>query len=216
MSRKFGSPGERIRKSTLPPPRAAFFFQVHRYNAPVNKDQLLTYLEGLDRALERTTTLVIYGSAAFMLLDEPDRTSLDIDVAAPYSSADFGDLRRAAQSAGLPVNPEAGYSGDHIEWIAALRLCLPKPLPETEINLWQGAKLTIKTVPAAALIASKLIRYDEIDQSDIRYLLAQSRTQFREVELAVETLPAPFNTDPLVIENLQNLKSDMEFWGSTA
>ncbi|MCE9615161.1 MAG: hypothetical protein K8T26_12860 [Lentisphaerae bacterium] len=56
-------------------------------------------------------------------------------------------------------------------------------------------------------------RYDEIDQSDIRYLLAQTRITFRDVELAAATLPSPFDTDPLVIENLRNLKTDMELGG---
>lgn len=46
--------------------------------------------------MKASATLHIYGSAAFMLLDEPERTSLDIDVAAPYSVVDEGDLRRAA------------------------------------------------------------------------------------------------------------------------
>ena len=62
------------------------------YSEGVNKADLVGYLERLDRALSSPATLHIYGSAAFMLLDEPDRTSLDIDVAAPYSNVDLGDL----------------------------------------------------------------------------------------------------------------------------
>lgn len=179
----------------------------------MNKSDLISYLEGIDRRLQHPATLYVYGSAACILLDEPDRASLDMDVAAPYCHADYADLRQAAQAAGLPLNPDEHYAGDHIEWIAALRLCLPPPTPETEVTLWQGAKLTIKTVPTDQLIASKLIRYDEIDQSDIRYLCYQSKVAFSEIEAAVKMLPHPFDHDPLVLENLENLKTDMQMWG---
>ena len=50
----------------------------------MNKIQLLVCLEKMDAALAQPMQLYIYGSAAFMLLDEPDRISLDVDVAAPF------------------------------------------------------------------------------------------------------------------------------------
>ena len=180
----------------------------------MDKKQLLSYLEAIDGALRAPATIVVYGSAACILLDEPDRTSLDVDVAGPYSHADYGDLRQAAEAAGLPVNPEEDYRGDHIEWIGALRLCFSRPTADTEITLWQGHRLTVKTASADHLIASKLIRYDEIDRSDIQYLLSQSRTTFAEIAAAVDSLPAPFDRDALVLENLENLKSDMKIWGA--
>lgn len=156
--------------------------------------------------------LYIYGSAVCILLDEPDRTSLDIDVAAPYSDADYGDVAQAAEQAGIPINPDEQSSSNHIEWIQSLRLCLPKPLPGNSIVLWQGSKLTIKSSPIPELIASKLIRYDEIDQGDLQYLCSQSSPVFSDVAAAVDRLPPPFNTDALVLENLENLRSDLEMW----
>ncbi len=99
----------------------------------MNKAELLGYLERLDHALKTESTLHIYGSAAFMLLDEPDRTSLDVDVAAPYSMVDVGDLRQAA-----------------VDIVA--------------------------------------------------------------VAEAVAALPAPFNRDALVLENLENLRVDITLW----
>ena len=178
----------------------------------MNKHELLSYLERIDNALKYDTTLYVYGSAVFMLLNEPDRISLDIAVAGPYSQADLGDFRQAASQAGLPVDPDENYSSDHIEWISQLRLCLPKPSPETEMMLWQGRKLTIKTVSPAELIASKLIRYDEIDRSDIQYLCFQRKIDFSEIEAAVKILPSPFNRDPMVLDNHKNLKTDMQIW----
>lgn len=186
---------------------------VNRIVRTVDKAKLVVYLERIDRELKHPATLCVYGSAAYILLDEPDRTSLDVDIAAPYSNADYADFSRAAAAAGLPVNPDEHYAGEHIEWIAGLRLCLPPPSPETDITLWQGRLLTLKTVAIEQLVASKLIRYDEIDQSDIRYLMAQRRMGYGRIEAAARLLPDPFDRDPVVLENLRNLKTDMEMWG---
>jgi hypothetical protein len=179
----------------------------------MNKDELLAYLQKIDDALDEPAMLCIYGSAVCILLDEPDRMSLDIDVAAPYSDADYAAIEKAAEHAGIPVNPPEGTSSNHIEWIQALRLCLPAPSPETEMLLWQGKRLRIKSGSLAELIASKLIRYDEIDQGDVQYLCSQSKMEFAEVANAVERLPAPFNSDTVVLENLKNLQVDLNMWG---
>ena len=104
----------------------------------MNKSQLVAYLERIDTALPDKAMLYIYGSAAFILLDEPDRTSLDIDVAAPYCRVDERVFRDAASNAGLPVNPDPDTAQDHIEWISSLRLCLPKPSADSDIVLGGG------------------------------------------------------------------------------
>jgi len=176
--------------------------------ADVNKTQLLDYLGKIDSALTAPTTLCIYGSAAFMLLDEPDRTSLDMDVAAPYSDANFTDLSRAASTAGLPINPAPDTPGEHIEWIQMARLCLAPPMAGRTVLLWQGARLKIVTVPPPDLIASKLIRYDELDQADIAFLWAQQRLAWADIAAAVQRLPESFKHDPMVRDNLINLKTD--------
>ena len=178
----------------------------------MNKNQLVTYLERIDAALHEEALLYIYGSAAFILLDEPERTSLDIDVAAPYCQVNERVFRDAAASAGLPVNPEPDTTSDHIKWILSLRLCLPKPSPASDIVLWQGHNLTVKTGAVPALIASKLIRYDSVDQSDVQYLLSQRSIAFNDVAAAVRSLPPPFNQDVAVLDNLENLRNDMAIW----
>jgi len=142
-----------------------------RYTERVDKAKLLQHLTALDRALRQPTQLYIYGSAACILLDEPDRTSLDMDVAAPYSRADFADLQQAATAAGFPVNPPPDFQGDHLEWISAVRLCLPPPQPGSDLLLWQGGELTVTT-----------------------------------------GLPAPFAQDPVVLDNLTNLQTDLATW----
>ena len=178
----------------------------------MNKSELLAYLKDIDAELKHPAMLYIYGSAACILLDEPDRTSLDIDVAAPFSKANYSDLEQAAEKAGIPINPNTQTNSNHIEWIQALRLCLPKPEPENGMILWQGQKLTIQSAPIPELVASKLIRYDEIDQGDIQYLCSQASISFSDIEKAVKKLPPAFNTDALVLENLENLRNDLEMW----
>lgn len=178
----------------------------------MDKSKILYYLSKIDAELECPAMLYIYGSAVCILLDEPDRTSLDIDVAGPYSDANYGAFVRAAEKAGIPVNPVEDTSSDHIEWIQPLRLCLPTPLPERSMLLWQGSRLAVKSGSPADLIASKLIRYDEIDQGDIQYLLSQARVRFDDVEDAVRRLPPPFNVDCIVLEKLQNFLADSKLW----
>jgi hypothetical protein len=145
----------------------------------MDKTTRVRQLERLDAALQSPATLYIYGSCVSILMDEPNRTSLDLDVAGPYSVVDEGDLRRAGDAIGFPVNPGDHYDGDHIEWIGPLRLCLPPPAPGDRVTLWQGARLRIQTASIADLIASKLVRYDQIDQTDIEYLLRQNPVPFR-------------------------------------
>lgn len=181
----------------------------------MNKEKIINYLELLDAGLAARTSLYIYGSAALILLDEPERMSLDIDVASAYSEADQNDLRHVAAQIGLPVNPEADYQYDYIEWVLPLRLCLPPPADNIGVILWQGAKLTIKTGFIAELIASKLIRYDETDRGDIQFLLKQFHFTWAEVCSAVNRLPAQFRNDIVITENLKNLKNDIGIWGNT-
>lgn len=156
--------------------------------------------------------LYIYGSAACILLDQPERTSLDIDVAGPYSEANQSDLAYAAGKAGIPINPDPEYTGNYIEWIGPLRLCLPQPIADNSLTLWQGKNLVIKSGSVADLVASKLIRYDEIDQGDIQYLLQSYPVSFEEIQAAVKRLPPPFARDPILNDNLKNLGIDMKVW----
>jgi hypothetical protein len=178
----------------------------------MDRAALLTHLTALDRRLRRPAVLYVYGSGACILLGEPGRTTLDLDVAAPYSRVDFADLEQAARAAGFPVNPPEDYPGDHLEWVTAVRLSLPRPRPGSETALWQGRKLSVKTVALCQLVASKLVRYDATDRSDVQYLCSQGRIPFEDVAAAVAELPAPFAQDPVTHDNLGNLRTDMALW----
>jgi hypothetical protein len=128
----------------------------------------------------------------------------------------MGELRRVAASVGLPINPDESCSKNHIKWVSAVRLALRAPDPGSEVLLWSGRLLTVTTVPFPDLIASKLIRYDPLDQADIQYLVAQRSVEHGLVEEAVGRLPPPFSTDRLVLDNLLALKEDMALWMETS
>jgi hypothetical protein len=70
----------------------------------------------------------------------------------------------------------------------------------------------VKTVGPARLIASKLIRYDTADQADIRFLMETTNVDMADIDRAVSELPDQFRDDPVVRENLENLKTDMGLW----
>jgi len=173
---------------------------------------LRQHLERLDAALGEPAKLCIYGSAALMLMGEEDRFSVDVDIAGPYSTVNERVLAAAAQQIGLPVNPPEDFPADHIEWVGPTRLCLAAPSSETAVVLWQGGRLIVFTLPPADLVASRLIRYDPTDQADIQFLMIHSRVRFEDVAQAVERLPTAFRDDPLVRENLDNLRRDLQRW----
>lgn len=179
----------------------------------MNKQDIVDYFSRLDDALTASSELYLYGSAVAILLDAPDRTSLDIDVAGPYSMVDQGDLASASIIAGMPINPEVSYTGNHVEWVGPLRLCLPPPdSTAAGMRLWQGKRLTVRTASIPDLVASKLIRYDETDRSDIQYYFSQFHFTWESVAQSVARLPHPFDQDMLVRENLSFLKNDMQLW----
>ena len=178
----------------------------------MNAVTLREHLAALDAALAEPAKLCIYGSAAFMLLGQEDRFSVDVDIAGPYSTVNERALATAARHIGLPVNPPDDFSGDHLEWVGPERLCLTAPGPEEAVELWRGSRLTVFTVPAADLIASRLIRYDPTDQADIQFLLVHARARFDDIEQAVNRLPVAFRRDTLVRENLGNLRRDLQRW----
>ena len=178
----------------------------------MDKNRLVEYFAQVDGRLTRPAELLIYGSAAFILLDEEARTSLDLDVAGPYSKLDYEEFRQASRQAGLDVNPAGLDAGEHVEWISGARLCLAPPESAGTLTLWQGRHLLVRTVAAPDLVASKLIRYDPVDQSDVRYLVSQMKLSHEEIAGAVARLPPGFRNDALVRDHLDHLKEDMRLW----
>jgi hypothetical protein len=66
----------------------------------MNKVTILQKFTVIDENLNSSARVCLYGSGAFILLDEEDRTSLDLDIAGPYSKVDYTDFTHAARAAG--------------------------------------------------------------------------------------------------------------------
>ena len=177
----------------------------------INEATLAAYFERLDPLVKPGTELYIFGGAAIVLLGAKIRTTVDIDVAAPYSRIDMANFREASEKAGLPVNPAPGYQGAYVEMVGERMLALPAPSGEGTV-LFKGLNLTVRTGSDADLAASKLIRYDDSDRADVAYLAGLGRLTVPQVKEAVARMPYGTRNDVLMADNLANFEVDMKMW----
>jgi len=179
----------------------------------IDEQTVRAYFDALDPLVRPDTVLYVFGGAAVALLGSRIRTTMDIDIAEPFSSIDRAAFCRASAEAGLPVNPAAEYGAAFIELVGPLRLSLPAPDPENPtVELYRGVNLLVKTGSPADLVASKLVRYDEQDQQDIQFLMGEGGATFADVKASVGRLQPVFRNDALVKENLANLETDLQIW----
>ena len=179
----------------------------------IDESVLRGYFERLDPLVRPGTDLFVIGGAAVALLGAKIRTTVDIDIAAPYSRVDLSNFTKASAEAGLPVNPALGYEGAYIEYVEPLMLTLPEPCSKNSgIILFRGFNFTVRTGSCADIIASKLFRYSEKDIGDIRFLMESANVSIAQVKESVSRLPPRFREDVLVRENLANLEEDSLLW----
>ena len=79
------------------------------------------YFVRLDALVAPGTVLYVYGGAAVALLGAGIRTTMDVDVAEPYSHFDRAAFAEASAQAGLPVNPGEDYEQAFLELVGAFR-----------------------------------------------------------------------------------------------
>ena len=179
----------------------------------INEATLAAYFERLDPLVKPGTVLFVFGGAAIALLGAKIRTTVDIDVAAPYSKIDLATFREASEKAGLPVNPPPGCQSAYLEIVGGRMLSLPEPAAgRAPVVLFSGVNLTVATSPDADLVASKLVRYNDKDRGDVQFLAESSKLAFSDVENAVRRIPANIRDDVLVRENLENFRGDLAMW----
>ena len=183
-------------------------------NQMVNEEIAMEYFGKLDKRVSAGTELFVFGGSAIGLLGAKVRTTIDIDIAAPYSRVNLEEFRKASAELDFPVNPDPSYQGAFIEFVGPARLSMPTPADGVQV-LYRGLNLTVKTGSIADLIASKLVRYNIKDMQDIQFLISTAPVKYEDVETAVARLSLTFRNDPLVKENLENLKTDMELWRET-
>ena len=181
--------------------------------AQIDEKVLRDYFARLDALVSPGTVLYVFGGGAVALLGAAIRTTIDIDIAAPYSKVAESEFRAASEKAGLPVNPGLGYQGAYVEFVPPLTLAMPRArTPDDEIVLFSGLNLTVKTGSVADLIASKLIRYNDKDRSDVQYLADLGGIVMDDVVASVERLPERIKRDVVLRANLENLSVDLSLW----
>ena len=80
-------------------------------NQMVNEEIAMEYFEKLDKRVSAGTELFVFGGSAIGLLGAKVRTTIDIDIAAPYSRVNLEEFKKASAELGFPVNPDPSYQG---------------------------------------------------------------------------------------------------------
>jgi hypothetical protein len=176
----------------------------------MDASKLKQIFERLDAALEQPTDLLIRGGAAVLAHGLEQRVTLDIDVL-PSSSFVEADLRRACEAADVGFNPpdKDFTERDYLEVVPEETLILPRPSPDRGYNtVFRGVRLTVRTPPAADLVVGKLKRLEAEDFSDVEFLIQRFRLTESDLTEAFERLPARFQADPVVKDNLRYVVED--------
>ncbi|MBO6166950.1 MAG: hypothetical protein J6P13_01200 [Kiritimatiellae bacterium] len=180
--------------------------------AEINEQVLRDYFARLDRLVAPGTELFVFGGASIALLGSKIRTTVDVDVAAPYSRVDMVSFKEASKLAGLPVNPGMGYQGAYLEFVEERMLALPVQKRDEATVLFRGLNLTVITASESDLVASKLVRYNDKDRSDVQFLAGLGKVSPEDVKASVARMSPRLRSDVLVAENLSNLETDFMLW----
>jgi hypothetical protein len=129
-----------------------------------------------------TATVEIIGAWPVMEAGMPGRTSMDLDVWLPGSRFDRAIFREACLRAGLDFDPINETDRPYVQLIRPGIVHVPKHEPEYASTF---GGLTVNVPPAAALIASKLVRGAAKDIDDALYL--QDKLAVTKQEVSVYT-----------------------------
>lgn len=172
--------------------------------------RLRQVFEQLDGSLEHPTELLIRGGAAVLAHGLEQRVTMDIDVL-PASRFVEADLRRACDAAGIGFNPsdKDTVERDYLEVVPEETLILPRPSPDRGYNtVFRGLRLTVRTPPAADVVVGKLKRLQPEDNADVDFLVRRFRLTESDLRESFARLPARFQADPVVQENLRYVIED--------
>lgn len=162
---------------------------MQEFTGDLDREQWYAVLERLAAALGggAEVRLCFIGSAACVFGGMDGRTSRDLDIWTPASDYDRGELARAAAAAGLLFDPRSALRPDQPY------LQLVDPIP-SELGAFEPVfferigRLRLYRPPIENLIASKLIRCEPRDLSDIRFLLSRYQPDLAAVRRLISNL----------------------------
>jgi hypothetical protein len=144
-------------------------------------------LSDLARALGKKGSpvrLCLIGSAACLLDGMEGRTSGDLDIWKPASDYDRGELKTAAEKAGLLFDPKQTLELDR-PYLQLVEPGLTQLGKFDPVPVERTGRLQIFRPPVENLIAAKLIRAEPKDLGDIRFLVSRHRPDLRRVRKIV-------------------------------
>ncbi len=162
----------------------------------------LAVLADLSQALGKEGSpvrLCLIGSAACLFGGMAGRTSADLDIWKPASDYDRGELKTAAEKAGLLFDPKQTLEPDR-PYLQLVEPGLTQLGNFEPVLVERIGRLQIFRPPVENLVAAKLIRAEPKDLGDIQFLVSRHRP---DLEL-VRKIIAGFNpqTRKRATENL--------------
>lgn len=159
----------------------------------IEKDSLEDLLTVLGETLPGPATLCIVGSAAAILLGQPERQTPDIDVWGPESDFDIGALRRACAQTGLLYDPRGEVEPGAV-YLQILRpgiTMFPEHFAAELIGRF--GNLTLVMPPPALIVATKLARGSDSDIEDAAWWVRERDLSVAAIEAAIAHIPQPDN-----------------------
>lgn len=156
-----------------------------------DRDRWLRALEEIAIALGKEgdpVEICLIGSAACLFGGMDGRTSRDLDIWEPASNYDTAELRKAAESAELLFNPNS-FSEPSVPYLQIVEPGLVQIGDFIPVRLMRMGRLHLTKPPIENLIAAKLIRCEEKDLADIRYLISQYVPNLEAVSGIISTFP---------------------------
>ena len=153
-------------------------------------------LEDLSRALGQNGSpvrLCLIGSAACLFGGMDGRTSADLDIWKPASDYDRGELKAAAEKAGLLFDPKQTLEPDR-PYLQLVEPGLTQLGAFEPVLIERLGRLQLYRPPVENLIAAKLIRAEPKDLGDIQFLMSRHRPALQEVRKIIAEFNPPTRT----------------------
>lgn len=159
----------------------------------MNRATMLSYIHKIDENLNSKALLSIFGGGVCILYGMPSRTSFDIDVWLPECFfEDKNDFMEACAKSDVLVI-YSGYAQEidkpYIQLVdeTAGIVEIGRIKRELAITLFEGKNLTVKSLPTANIVASKLVRCHPHDISDCIFLIKEFKVSREEILNVIDT-----------------------------